>query len=609
MSNPHDSKSGVVHATKSAVPPLPRAYLTKQQNIPEDLYGGLIEQGMQFPEYIKAAKLLGFAPDPKWTAYIWLPRREPDGGIINGQGTMVLLRMKQSEVEPEALVLERGRLSPPRRKDTPTTHLSFFGNESWTDYDGEFDVHESWLKAALAHLLTGRMTIGLQGVDTYKYIDDLGFRRLVPHLDYQLWAPKAIAHICFDSPALDNPKSAEGLAKSKTNLAYLLAKKCASVYDISIPPPDSGHLSWDFNDWVGAKGDEAFTLLYKRRRLMLRGQINQQAVLRGTDIWDLEPPEDIVVGLLHRGEQAILFGPTGCGKSFTALDLLIRISRGAEEFMAHPIRISGPVVHITLEGTGLRNRLHAYGEYHGLTREQVCANYYPIVQQVNLADEATADSLIASIQAVIPAPPVIIAIDTVSRAIGGAKEDEETFGRLVVTATEIQQAFPGCTILHIHHTGKDESRKERGSTVLPAACGIRLEMNDPDKNGVRTMKVLKLREGGDGGKISIRLTQVDLGRNKYGDPLNSCVAVLSSTPQTDAEQMHFNKILFWMEREGKESITKTDVKRGHNDINAAWEGEDAASSRRELAEAFDKECTDGGRLGSKDGTRWTLTKH
>jgi AAA domain-containing protein len=57
----------------------------------------------------------------------------------------------------------------------------------------------------------------------------------------------------------------------------------------------------------------------------------------------------------------------------------------------------------------------------------------------------------------------LIIIDTISRALSGRKEDDEGMGGLI-TAPGRVQATIGCTVLGVHHEGKDASRGMRGHT-------------------------------------------------------------------------------------------------------------------------------------------------
>jgi hypothetical protein len=80
----------------------------------------------------------------------------------------------------------------------------------------------------------------------------------------------------------------------------------------------------------------------------------------------------------------------------------------------------------------------------------------------------------------------------------------------------------GCTVLLVHHAGKDASRGARGWSGLLAACDFELEVVRDDD--LRTMRVSKMRDGSDSQPaFCYRLYGVELGKDQHGDPVTAVV--------------------------------------------------------------------------------------
>jgi len=61
---------------------------------------------------------------------------------------------------------------------------------------------------------------------------------------------------------------------------------------------------------------------------------------------------------------------------------------------------------------------------------------------------------------------VLVVIDTLSRCSGGADENSNTeMARVIAAADQVQQRFH-CTVLIVHHAGKDRERGPRGASSL-----------------------------------------------------------------------------------------------------------------------------------------------
>ena len=122
-------------------------------------------------------------------------------------------------------------------------------------------------------------------------------------------------------------------------------------------------------------------------------------------------------------------------------------------------------------------------------------------------------------------PVKLVVIDTLSRALAGGNENSpEDMGALVRASDMVRQAC-GAHLGFVHHSGKDQARGARGHSLLRAATDTEVEISRGEGSEVSLVKVTKQRELEIGDDMGFRLEVIDLGTNRRGKPLTSCVAV------------------------------------------------------------------------------------
>jgi hypothetical protein len=223
----------------------------------------------------------------------------------------------------------------------------------------------------------------------------------------------------------------------------------------------------------------------------------------------------VVKNLLDRGAFSVLYGESGCGKTFLALDLAWHIALGMDWF---GLRVrQGPVYYLGAEGGagGLSKRLAALYAHHGTNAGD--APLYPFVGSADLRDPAADTApLIAEMKAI---KAVCVMTDTLSRVMAGGNENgPEDMGAFVANVDRIRNET-GAHVLSVHHSGKDAARGARGHSLLRAATDAEMEVASG------CVSITKSRDYPDGGAFNFRLQSVDLGRDKDGDPLSSCVVI------------------------------------------------------------------------------------
>jgi hypothetical protein len=223
-------------------------------------------------------------------------------------------------------------------------------------------------------------------------------------------------------------------------------------------------------------------LLLDEGNLPLRGKPAQRR-RRGLtldEVFDLPPPVWQIDQHFAMGSLVTLFGPSGVGKSFVALDYALCVATGTPYLGRHESAL-GPVVYIAGEGvSGLRNRVKAWLAHHEI--ETAPSNFIFVPATFNLLDEGEADELIQVARDDLGRTPSLVVIDTLARNFGGGNENATQDMNQFVTSLDRLKAEIGCTVLVVHHTGKDAARKERGNTALRGASDTMILLDETDNS-------------------------------------------------------------------------------------------------------------------------------
>lgn len=236
-------------------------------------------------------------------------------------------------------------------------------------------------------------------------------------------------------------------------------------------------------------------------------------------------PGWIMKGIIPRAELVVLFGESGSGKSFLALDMLAAIARGIN-WRGHKTT-QGRVVYIAAEGGGgFRNRLEAYQSHHNCNLDDV--DFGIIHAAPNFLQKTDAIDVSKSI--LIGGKADVVVIDTFAQVTPGANENAaEDIGKALAHCKGIHRATGACVIL-VHHAGKDTSKGARGWSGLKAAADAEIEVIRTA--GGRMVRVSKQKDGDDNGEWGFELKQVPIGMDEDGDVIDSCVVVEAGIPIT-----------------------------------------------------------------------------
>jgi hypothetical protein len=189
----------------------------------------------------------------------------------------------------------------------------------------------------------------------------------------------------------------------------------------------------------------------------------------GNEVERLPPPEWLIDDIMPRGSFVVLYGVTGTGKTFLALDMAAAIAAG-QTWQGHNT-FQGPVVYVAAEGVGdLGIRHEALRVGRGLD-DLPDLGY--ITEPVNFHSDVDAGHLIDLIG---DRKPGLVVVDTLARSMDGADENFAKDMNTVIKNVDRLRHATGASVMLIHHTGQKGDR-ERGSSALKAAADVFIKLS------------------------------------------------------------------------------------------------------------------------------------
>jgi hypothetical protein len=232
---------------------------------------------------------------------------------------------------------------------------------------------------------------------------------------------------------------------------------------------------------------------------------------------------DFVEGLLTEGGASVLYGPSNCGKSFWIVDLGAAVASG--RMFRDELEVDqGAVIYVALEGAhGAKNRMAALRRK-GLLKPG--APFYLVFDQVSLLEPGHAERLAETVAAVAKEsgrPVKLVILDTMARAMAGGDENSGADMTLAVKAIDAVRAATRAHVAIVHHCGKDQAKGARGHSSLRAAVDTEIEIFRPEGENISTVRVTKQRDLQAGEPMPFSLKVVELGTDRRGKPITSCV--------------------------------------------------------------------------------------
>ena len=226
----------------------------------------------------------------------------------------------------------------------------------------------------------------------------------------------------------------------------------------------------------------------------------------------------LIKGAILSNSLTMMVGASGDGKSFFTIDACLAIATGTAWY-GHKVN-RGLVVYVAAEGgVGINNRFAAVKQ----KRHMTTAPIELVKAAIDLMDPAECQAVIGLVrtaEAKYGEKCAAIVFDTLARCMSGDENNTEDMNAAVKGADAIRAAL-GCTLILVHHFGKDAARGARGSSVLKAA--VDTEISFEMRGECRVAKTTKQRDLEGGIEFAFELETVYLGADSEGDQVTSCV--------------------------------------------------------------------------------------
>jgi len=248
----------------------------------------------------------------------------------------------------------------------------------------------------------------------------------------------------------------------------------------------------------------------------------------------------LIKGLVERNGVFVLAAEKQAGKSFVVMDMGMKIARGLQ--YGDRITRKGVVIHIACEdGKGVQMRAEGYRQANGISPD-VDIPYIIMDREFTLMSDEVIDKLIAQVKAwedYYDMPVELIIIDTLSVATEGLNEiDGAEVGKVLARVNRLKDQT-GAAICLVHHMNASGGRV-RGHTSIEANVSQVFEIRplmtipqnrketpqpvlDGEGRHIRQIVLTKNKNGINNLKWKIVLEVVNLGTDRDGDPITTCI--------------------------------------------------------------------------------------
>ena len=250
-----------------------------------------------------------------------------------------------------------------------------------------------------------------------------------------------------------------------------------------------------------------------RDAVQLPEQAREFGLLTRADVQAEPSAIPLIHGLISKGQLVMIAGPSGSGKSVFQLHLGAALLNAPVVF-GYAIPKRARFLYVNLEGD-LKHRLEAIEQHHpGWSFPAPEAIF--LTRPWRLNDWDSVESLAHHVQQAGGVD--VIFIDTLNRAIPGSDENLSTDMGVVIKHSNRLIELTGAAVVLTHLIGKAKERGPRGHSSLYAALDTCI-MVDQAESGLRTIELVKTRQGAGGDMRYFSIENIALGEDDYGLPM------------------------------------------------------------------------------------------
>ena len=265
----------------------------------------------------------------------------------------------------------------------------------------------------------------------------------------------------------------------------------------------------------------------------------------------------LIKDFLAKGETSGLFGPPGSGKSALETDIAVALGCG-EDFRGFKTKHRVGGVYFAFERADLtKRRLHAYRIRDGLDDIPISV----AGEIINLMRPDCVEIIGATIKAHedhYGTECGYVILDTAAKGIaiaGGDEDKAKDVNRCLANLRRIHELH-NLHLSLVGHTGKDESRGQRGSNAAPGDYDLHIQISGED---TKTATVIKANDQPCGPLLAYRMHKIVLGHNEDGDEIATWIVdreeVTVSTPSGQTKLSKNQATLFAILHDAKNGLT------------------------------------------------------
>ena len=251
------------------------------------------------------------------------------------------------------------------------------------------------------------------------------------------------------------------------------------------------------------------------------------------------PPSFMVADYLIENSFAVLYGAPASFKSFLAIDWALSVAHGID-WNGRPTA-QGAVVYLAMEGqAGIAVRAEAWHREKQLSDEGV--PFYAVTTPIGMAMENAPDvmqlrqAIDETLGGVVPS---LIVVDTLARSFAGSGADENSatdMGMFIRSCDLIREWFD-CTVMAVHHSGKDADRGLRGSSALLGAVDTSIAIKRTEGTQSVVVKVVKQKDVQEADPIALNAREVRFVQDAFAQEQSSLVLdIMDDLPKPKARR-------------------------------------------------------------------------
>lgn len=251
------------------------------------------------------------------------------------------------------------------------------------------------------------------------------------------------------------------------------------------------------------------------------------------------PPSFMVADYLIENSFAVLYGAPATFKSFLAIDWALSIAHGID-WNGRPTA-QGAVVYLAMEGqSGIAVRAEAWHRDRQLDDDGV--PFYAVTTPIGMAMEDAPDVLQlrhAIEETLGGVSPDLIVVDTLARSFAGSGADENsaTDMGMFIRSCDLLKEWFDCTVLAVHHSGKDSDKGLRGSSSLLGAVDTSVAIKRTEGTQSVVVKVAKQKDVQEAEPIALNAREVRFVQDAFAQEQSSLVLdILDKLPKAKSRK-------------------------------------------------------------------------